>query len=81
VISPPRSSAAHTTVLYQRKLCTQAVLGELFAVDRSTITHAVNEIRPPPAEHDYAIAPSTARFPSPADLIACLTPGEIKSAY
>ena len=60
------------TVLYLRKLCTQAVLGELFAVDRGTITTAVQETRPLLEQHRYAIAPSTARFPAPADLIAFL---------
>jgi hypothetical protein len=60
------------TVLYLRKLCTQAVLAELFAVDRSRITEAVRETRPLIEERGYAITPSTARFPAPADLIAFL---------
>jgi transposase len=73
------------TVLYLRKLCSQAVLGELFTVDRKTITTAVQENRPLLEEHGYVIAPSTARFPTPADLIAFLSrtpepPTEIKSA-
>jgi Rhodopirellula transposase DDE domain len=61
------------TVLYLRGLCTQAVLGELFAVDRSRITEAIRESRPLLEEHGHAITPSTARFPTPADLIAFLT--------
>jgi hypothetical protein len=60
------------TVLYLRKLCTQAVLAELFAVDRSRITEAVRETRPLIEEHGYAITPATARFPAPADLTAFL---------
>jgi hypothetical protein len=60
------------TVLYLRRLCTQAVLGELFAVDRGTITDAVNEIRPLLAGHGHIITPSTARFPAAADLLAYL---------
>jgi hypothetical protein len=32
-------------VLYLRRLCTHAVLGELFAVDRSRITEAIRETR------------------------------------
>ncbi|MFU8855223.1 ISAzo13 family transposase [Micromonospora sp. SL1-18] len=72
------------TVLYLRKLCTQAVLAELFNVDRRTITIAVAQTRPLLEQHGYAITPSTARFPTPADLIAFLadTPpqSEIKSA-
>jgi transposase len=61
------------TVLYLRRLCTQAVLGELFAVDRSRITEAIREIRPLLEEHGHAVTPSTARFPAPADLTAFLT--------
>ncbi|MDQ2874324.1 MAG: ISAzo13 family transposase [Actinomycetota bacterium] len=60
------------TVLYLRKLCTQAVLAELLAVDRSRITEAVRETRPLIEERGHAITPSTARFPAPADLIAFL---------
>jgi hypothetical protein len=60
------------TVLYLRKLCTQAVLAEMFAVDRSRITEAVRETRPLIEERGHAITPSTARFPAPADLIAFL---------
>ena len=61
------------TVLYLRKLCTQAVLAELFAVDRSRITEAVRETRPLIEERGHAITTSTARFPAPTDLIAFLT--------
>jgi hypothetical protein len=74
------------TVLYLRKLCTQTVLAELFNVDRKTITNAVAQTRPLLEQHGYAITPSTARFPTPADLIAFLTEAdtrprsEIKSA-
>ena len=60
------------TVLYLRKLCTQAVLAELFAVDRSRITEAVRDTRPLLEEHGHAITPATARFPAPADLAAFL---------
>lgn len=60
------------TVLYQRRLCTQAVLAALFAVDRATIGRVVQQIRPLLDQHGYTITPSTARFPAPADLIAFL---------
>ena len=60
------------TVLYLRKLCTQAVLAELFAVDRSRITQAIRETRPLLEERGHAITPATARFPAPADLAAFL---------
>ncbi|PSK61674.1 hypothetical protein B0E53_06429 [Micromonospora sp. MH33] len=74
------------TVLYLRKLCTQAVLADLFNVDRKTITIAVAQTRPLLEQHGHAITPSTARFPTRADLIAFLAdedsppPQEIKSA-
>ena len=68
------------TVLYQRRLCTQAVLGELFAVDRSRVTEAIREIRPLLEEHGHAITPATARFPAPADLIAFLAAEDAASA-
>lgn len=64
------------TVLYLRKLCTQAVLAELFNVDRKTITIAVAQTRPLLEQHGYVITPSTARFPTPADLIAFLAAGD-----
>ena len=64
------------TVLYLRKLCTQAILGELFAVDKGTIGRAVQEISPLLDRHGYTIKPSTARFPSPNDLAAYLATGE-----
>ena len=68
------------TVLYLRRLCTQAVLGELFAVDRSRVTEAIREIRPLLEEHGHAITPATARFPAPADLIAFLATEDAESA-
>jgi hypothetical protein len=73
----PRPRLTHAdrvlaTVLYLRKLCTQAVLGELFAVDRSRITEAIRETRPLLEEHGHAITPATARFPAPSDLAAFL---------
>jgi hypothetical protein len=60
------------TVLYLRKSFTQALLAELFTVDRKTITIAVQETRPLLDQHGYLIAPSTARFHAPADLPAFL---------
>lgn len=73
------------TVLYMRKLCTQSVLGELFQVDRKVITTAVQDTRPLLEQHGCTITPSTARFPTPADLIAFFAhdtdqPAKIKSA-
>jgi Rhodopirellula transposase DDE domain/Helix-turn-helix of DDE superfamily endonuclease len=72
------------TVLYLRRLCNQTVLAELFGVDRSVITKAVRDVRPLLHQHGHTVAPSTARFPTPADLMAYLAdasqPTEIKPA-
>jgi hypothetical protein len=72
------------TVLYLRRLCTQTVLAELFGVDRSIITKAVRDVRPLLRRHGHTVTPSTARFPTPADLTAFLAdashPPEIKPA-
>ena len=68
------------TVLYLRRLCTQAVLGKLFAVDRSRITGAIRETRPLLEEHGHAITPATARFPAPADLITFLAAEDAEPA-
>ena len=68
------------TVLYLRRLCTQAVLGELFTVDRSRITKAIRETRPLLEEHGHAITPATARFPAPADLITFLAAEDAEPA-
>jgi Helix-turn-helix of DDE superfamily endonuclease len=71
-------------VLYLRRLCTQTVLADLFGVDRSTITKAVREVLPFLHQHGHTVTPSTARFPTPADLTAFLRnntphPSKIKS--
>ncbi|MBW5484615.1 hypothetical protein GPJ59_22730 [Streptomyces bambusae] len=71
-LAPPDRILA--TVLYLRKLGTQELLGELFYVDRSTITNAVAEVRPLLDQHGRHITASTARFRTPADVSAFLAP-------
>jgi hypothetical protein len=61
------------TVLYQRKLCTQAVLADMFKVDRKTITIAVRDVTPLLQAHGHTVTPSTARFTTPSDVTAFLT--------
>jgi hypothetical protein len=56
----PTPTRILATILYMRRLSTQATLGELFAVDRSTITTAVRRTRPLLEQHGYTITPSTA---------------------
>ncbi|MFJ1975484.1 transposase family protein [Streptomyces sp. NPDC087903] len=63
---------------------THDLLGALFGVTRSTTSRAVQEVQPVLAEHGHTIPPSTARFRTPADVAAFLTPEsaqrKIKSA-
>jgi hypothetical protein len=80
----PTPDRVLATVLYLRRLCTQTVLADLFGVDRSTITKAVREVLPLLHQHGHTVTPSTARFPTPADLTAFLRnntphPSKIKS--
>jgi len=62
------------TVLYLRKLGTHDLLAALFGVTRSTLSRAVQDVGPLLAEHGYVISPSTARFCTPADVVAFLAP-------
>ena len=64
------------TVLYQRKLCTQDILAELFQVSRRTIGDVVREVGPILAQHGYIPPPATTRFASTPEILAALTPGE-----
>ncbi|MEV0459194.1 transposase family protein [Catellatospora methionotrophica] len=50
------------TILYQRKAFTQALLADLFAVDRSRIARAVAETRKLLNQHGHATPTTTARF-------------------
>ena len=52
-----------TTVLYQRRLCTQDTLAELFGVSRRTIGDVVREVGPILAAEGHDPAPAETRFP------------------
>jgi len=60
------------TVLYQRKLATLELLGELFGVTSMTISRHVREVRPLLQAHGYEITASTARFRTPTDITTYL---------
>ncbi len=71
------------TVLYLRKPGTRDLIAQLFGVNGSTITRAVQQVQPLLAEYGQTIPSSTARFRTPADVTAFITnnnPTEIKSA-
>jgi transposase len=60
------------TVLYQRKLCTQDVLAELFEVSRRTIGDVVREVGPILAHHGFTPTPAGTRFATAAEIHAAL---------
>src|SRR3954453_12452618 len=64
------------TVLYQRKLCTQDTLAELFQVSRRTIGDVVREVGPILAQHGFTPTPAAARFATAAELFAALAGDE-----
>src|SRR4051812_18623451 len=57
------------TVLYQRKLCTQDTLAELFEVSRRTIGDVVREVGPILTQHGFTPTPATVRFASATELL------------
>ena len=59
-------------VLYQRKLCTQDTLAELFQVSRRTIGDVVREVGPILTQHGFTPTPAGSRFPTAADILAAL---------
>ncbi len=67
------------TVLHLRKLATVNLLGQLFNVSGVTISRANQEVRPLLEAHGHHIAPSTARFRTPADIATFLASGPNQS--
>ena len=59
-------------VLYQRKLCTQDTLAELFEVSRRTIGDVVREVGPILTQDGFTPTPAATRFASPADLLGSI---------
>jgi transposase len=62
------------TVLYQRKVCTRQVLGELFDVSPRTIGNALIETRPLLVHDGYNPAPAPTRHRTAASLLASISP-------
>jgi hypothetical protein len=56
-------------VLYQRKLCTQDTLAELFQVTRRTIGDVVREVGPILTQDGFTPTAAATRFASAADLL------------
>jgi Helix-turn-helix of DDE superfamily endonuclease len=56
-------------LLYQRKLCTQDTLAELFQVSRRTIGDVVREVGPILTQDGFTPTPAAARFANAANLL------------
>ena len=63
------------TVLYQRKLCTQDVLADLFEVSRRTIGDVIREIGPILTQHGYPLEPAAQKFPTTQTLLDAVRTG------
>jgi hypothetical protein len=61
------------TVLYQRKLCTQDTLAELFEVSRRTIGDVVREVGPILNQDGFTPTPAATRFTTAAEILTALT--------
>jgi hypothetical protein len=66
-------------VLYQRRLCTQDTLAELFQVSRRTIGDVVREVGPILTQDGFTPTPAAARFASAADVLGSI-PAATKTA-
>src|SRR4051812_224525 len=64
------------TVLYQRKLCTQDTLAELFEVSRRTIGDVVREVGPILTQDGFTPTPATARFTTASQILTALVGDE-----
>jgi transposase len=62
------------TVLYQRKLCSQDTLADLFHVSRRTIGDVVREVGPILAQDGYTPNPAAHRFATAAALLDTVAP-------
>ena len=63
-------------MLYQRKLCTQDTLAELFEVSRRTIGDVVREVGPILTQDGFTPTPAAARFANAAHILAALADAE-----
>ena len=64
------------TVLHLRRLCTRAVLAELFQVSPRTIGNALLDVRPLLEQDGYIPVPAPIRYRTAAELLAAIPPHE-----
>jgi hypothetical protein len=62
------------TVLYQRNLCTQDTLAELFHVSRRTIGNVVREVGPILTQHGHVPTPATTQYATAAAILEAVQP-------
>ncbi len=62
------ADAVLITLIYQRQVCSQKVLGELLGISDMTIGLLISETRQLLGENDIQIAPTTLRFKTAAEL-------------
>lgn len=60
-------------LLYQRKLCSQDVLADLFHVSRRTIGNVIREVGPILAQHGHNPTPAPTKFTTATALLESLT--------
>jgi transposase len=67
------------TVLYQRGLCNQQVLADLFNVSRGTFRAAMLDVLPLLKQHGYVVTPADQHFTTAVDLLASVAPNHNRS--
>jgi transposase len=60
------------TILYRRRVCSLDTLAELFAISRSTLWNAINDVAPILDEQRITIAPADHRHATTTDLLASI---------
>jgi hypothetical protein len=61
------------TILYQRHICSLNTLAELFAISRSTLWNAINDVQPILDAHHIVVPQAEQRFATAAELLSAVT--------
>jgi hypothetical protein len=62
------------TILYRRQVCSLDILAELFAISRSTLWNAINDVAPILDDRGVTITPAEHRYTTTTDLLASTAP-------
>ena len=63
------------TILYQRRICGLDTLAELFAISRSTLWNAINDVQPILDARHVIVPPAEQRFATTAELLSAVETG------